>query len=354
MTYRIIDVTQKAVWNELINGLPADQRDIYFTPEYYELYEKNGNGQACCFVFQHSGEIALYPFLKNSINSLGIAKLDRGYFDIQGAYGYNGVVSSCYDSDFITAFHKCFDEFCSEQNIIAEFTRFHPIIRNDEFSKDYMIRIKDRQTVFIDITEDYDTITGNYKASNRKKIRKALKNKFQITYSNDEESFKAFYQLYTETMNNANADEFYFFDWEYFKNFKELLKDNFILINISDEKELYASFILTYYGRYAHSCLSARNIELSKFGANNLAHDLAIQKAKELGCENFHMGGGTTSNPDDPLLYFKSGYSRTLTDFYIGKRVHDQKIYEKVCREWEKNNQERAEKYKHFLLRYRH
>jgi predicted N-acyltransferase len=145
----------------------------------------------------------------NSIRSLDIVEFDREYFDIQGAYGYNGVVSSCHDGDFIKAFHTCFDEFCRKQNIVAEFMRFHPIIENVEFSKDYMTVIKDRQTVFIDLTEDYDTISGNYKASNRKKIRKALKRDLQIRYSNDEESFKAFYRLYTETMDNASADDYY-------------------------------------------------------------------------------------------------------------------------------------------------
>jgi hypothetical protein len=45
---------------------------------------------AKCFVYQKGSNITLYPFLINSVNALGY-NLDKEYFDIQGAYGYNGV-----------------------------------------------------------------------------------------------------------------------------------------------------------------------------------------------------------------------------------------------------------------------
>ena len=55
-------------WKEFIKKLNVDQLDIYFTPEYYKLYEDYGDGQAQCFVFQDGTSIALYPFLLNSVN----------------------------------------------------------------------------------------------------------------------------------------------------------------------------------------------------------------------------------------------------------------------------------------------
>ena len=73
-----------------------------------ELYENNGDGKAQCFVFEENDEIALYPFLINSVNELGY-DLDNEYFDIQGAYGYNGAVSSSYDEDIIKKFLFCFE-----------------------------------------------------------------------------------------------------------------------------------------------------------------------------------------------------------------------------------------------------
>ena len=38
-------------------SLPIDQQEIYFTPEYYELYENNGEGKAICFVYKEAEDI---------------------------------------------------------------------------------------------------------------------------------------------------------------------------------------------------------------------------------------------------------------------------------------------------------
>ena len=90
-------------WNGFLSQLPKERRDVYFTPEYYSLYEAYGDGEAQCFVFEKDGELALYPFLKNPITTLGY-DLDKEYYDIQGAYGYNGVIASTSDSCFMAAF----------------------------------------------------------------------------------------------------------------------------------------------------------------------------------------------------------------------------------------------------------
>ena len=71
MTYRVLTIDEKEEWSVLLEKLPIDQQDIYYTPDYYELYEKNGDGRALCFAFQKNDDIALYPFLMNSVNDLG-------------------------------------------------------------------------------------------------------------------------------------------------------------------------------------------------------------------------------------------------------------------------------------------
>jgi hypothetical protein len=96
---KILDLSQKKEWKKYLELLPISQQDIYFTPEYYELYEKNGDGKAQCFIFEDNGNIALYLFFINSVNELGY-KLNNEYYDIQGAYGYNGVISSSYNIEF--------------------------------------------------------------------------------------------------------------------------------------------------------------------------------------------------------------------------------------------------------------
>lgn len=46
MNYKILNLKNRQKWKILLNELPINQQDVYFTPEYYELYEKNGDGKA--------------------------------------------------------------------------------------------------------------------------------------------------------------------------------------------------------------------------------------------------------------------------------------------------------------------
>ena len=97
--YKVLGLIDSADWNKLLDSLSPDRKDVYFTPDYYSLYQKYGDGEARCFVFEQDGEVVLYPFLINPITTLGY-KLDKEYYDIQGAYGYNGIIDSSEDTDF--------------------------------------------------------------------------------------------------------------------------------------------------------------------------------------------------------------------------------------------------------------
>ena len=52
MSYKVLTLDEKEEWSKLLEKLPVDQQDIYYTPDYYELYEKNGDGKAICFVLK--------------------------------------------------------------------------------------------------------------------------------------------------------------------------------------------------------------------------------------------------------------------------------------------------------------
>ena len=114
----ILTLENAAKWRSILDSFDDNIRDIYYSPEYYELYEQMGDGKAHCFVFKNSQGLAMYPFLMNSVNDLGY-HLDGSYFDIQGAYGYNGVLSSSNEKPFLDAFYDEFTCWCQENGIIA-------------------------------------------------------------------------------------------------------------------------------------------------------------------------------------------------------------------------------------------
>ena len=180
MSWEILSLKDTRKWENYFNQLPVKQQDIYFHPKYYKVYKEYRDGDPMCFIYLSDGELALYPFLRNPINSDDFSLNDE-YFDIQGAYGYNGVVSSSYESTFVNGFHQAFSEFCNKENIIAEFTRFHPLLENHLFSNKHLTVIKDRKTVWLELKADKETRwKDSYSGNNRNMIRKALKNEIRV------------------------------------------------------------------------------------------------------------------------------------------------------------------------------
>lgn len=337
-------------WLSEYNKLEKSCRDVYFTPAYYSLYEHNGDGEARCFVFQDGGETILYPFLINSVNRLGY-ELDKEYYDIQGAYGYNGIITPSKNPEFIAGFHKAFDQFCRENNIIAEFTRFHPLLNNQELASPLMKTFYSRHTVKLDLTPSLDDIWMNsFTSKNRNVIKKAHKDGVTIVESNDYETFR---QMYDQTMRNVDAEAFYFFPQSYYDEFQNNFGEDVMLCFAMYEGKPISGSMFMFSKDYAHYHLSGRDKEYYKIAANNAVLWYGIQKAKERGCKWFHFGGGTSEKEDDPLLHFKQNFSKETGEFWFGKRVHNQEVYDKVVAQWKEKYPESYEHNKVKLLGYR-
>lgn len=345
---KIVTLKDLEAWNEYYALISNENRDIYFTPEYYSLYQNYGDGDARCFVFEQDEKLVLYPFLINPITTLGY-KLDKEYYDIQGAYGYNGIITSSEDADFIAAFWETFDAYCQENDIVAEFTRFHPLLNNQRIASPKMKTFFSRHTVALDLTDE-DIWMHQISSKNRNMIRKAEKEGVTIVESDDYETFR---RLYDGTMTDLHAEGFYFFPKSYYDEYKQTFKGKSMLCLAMLDGKAIAGSMFMFSDDYAHYHLSARDREYSRYAANNLILWYAIQRAKERGCKWFHFGGGTTGNDDDSLLKFKKEFSKTLCEFWIGKRVHNQAVYDQIVEQWKTNYPESYEQNKVKLLGYR-
>lgn len=346
----MLSLKTSSEWQIYLNRLPSRCCDVYFSPEYYALYERNGDGKACCFVYEEEGETVLYPFLINSINQLGY-ELDDEYYDIQGAYGYNGIITSSKNTDFIARFHDCFDKYCQERNIIAEFSRFHPLLSNQILASPKMQTFYSRKTVKLDLSLSIDDIWMNqFSSKNRNVIRKAEKEGVTIVESQDYELFQ---QMYDQTMRNVNAEEFYFFPQRYYDDFKKTFGEDVILCFAMYEGKPIAGSMFMFSQYYAHYHLSGRDKNYYKIAANNVVLWYGIQKAKECGCKWFHFGGGTTGEDDDMLLHFKQNFSKENGEFWVGKRVHNQTVYDQIVEQWKRKYPVSYEHNKVKLLGYR-
>ena len=159
--------------------------------------------------------------------------------------------------------------------------------------------------------------------------------------------------MYDQTMHNVNAEDFYFFPAEYYERFKETFGENLILCFAMYEGKPISGSMFMFSKDYAHYHLSGRDKNYYKIAANNAVLWYGIQKAKERGCKWFHFGGGTSGDDDDMLLHFKQNFSKENGEFWIGKRVHNQVVYDEVVRQWKEKFPKSYEQNKVKLLGYR-
>lgn len=351
LTYKLLSLSDKKQWKESLNQLPEKMQDVYFSPEYYELYEKNGDGKAYCFVYEYEGKLALYPFLMNKINNLGY-ELNNDYYDIQGAYGYNGVVYSSDDQDFIIKFYNEFNEFCKERNIIAEFTRFHPILMNHKFSEGFLNVTFNRQTVYFDLSSGYEFIYNNYGKKLRRALRNAVENDITTkVFENDPKYLMDFVEMYSETMNKVCADKYYRFNYEYFIN---LVFNNPVWQLVVFKGNIPIASSLCLYSKYVfHGHLAASRKDFLSLHPNEVLFDAQVRCAIEEKKKICHIGGGRTTAENDSLLQFKKHFSNTLYNFYIGTKVYNADVFNSLIDQWEKRYPKQKDAYQNHFLKYR-
>jgi len=340
--YSVLSCSDKE-WDFKLSEMPVDMRDIYYTSRYYQMHQLNGDGLGKLFCYaDEEGNKGLYPFMLNKIEGYN---LEHNYYDIETAYGYGGPIVSCKNVRFLRKFEEAFTKFCEDNYIVAEFIRFHPIIKNENiFIKNIKV-MHNRSTVFLDLTKGIDRMwCEDIKSKNRNVIRKAEKNGLHVEISHDYEMFKS---IYNQTMDKVEASLYYYFGDKYYKSVEK--DKHFILFNVIKEDKTIAAAIFMGYEKYFHYHLAGSLKEELCFSPNNLLIWEAIKYAVNNGYQMMHLGGGLTDSLEDNLFKFKGSFSKTYADFFIGKRIHNEKIYTYLINEWEKENNKKA----NLLLQYR-
>lgn len=303
--------------------------DIYFTPQYGKIYENNNEGKLIFYDFESQYGKVYYMFLVRKVN---FVEYDN-FYDIITPYGYGGPLFLDYDdkhlSKLIFEFDEEFKGYCMDNNIVSEFVRFHPLIKNYRFMDELMDIFYIRDTIYLDLSSP-EIIWNNMESRSRTKIRKNIKNNILIENNNSRNSLDEFLELYKQTMDRNNATDYYYFKREFFQDTMKFLKNNVQIFNAKYNGKTIASNIVLHYGDYVHGHLAASDYNYRHFNP----HNILLYKIALWGFENgykfFHLGGGYSGN-NDSLFSFKKGFNKNgRLKFYIGKKIHNKKIYKEL------------------------
>ena len=334
-------------WNDVLETFAPVDRDIYFLEEYVRLYESESEKAVCCMVKEDEQKM-LFPFLRRTFDYHG-----QTLHDFETAYGYGGPIWSNADNQFKSVALQGMVEELKKQNYIAGFVRFHPLLANYEgFSVGRLI--EDRKTVAIDLSLDENDIwMQEIHTKNRNVIKKGEKSGLTFVVDNEYRYLPEFIRLYDATMDKLDAADFYYFKRQYYEEFVRTLPNSFLGVVLHEDKVVSAA-IFMYEGGYGHYHLSGSDVSALKLSPNNFMLWHAAIELKHRGVKILHLGGGTTSSEDDSLFCFKSRFSKHTYQFCLGKLIFNEQLYHDICRDWELKNPDKAEQYKHFLLKYKY
>lgn len=270
------------------------------------------DGKLTTYTIKQKSQIISYNFIKRDI-SHELQWLEEGkYFDIITPFDYGGYYSTC--KELYPDFFEAFSKFCQEENIVSEFIRFCPTYDFDfETIGHYIDLQKVNDLIYIDLTGDFWTSYSRGRKSNINKI-------MNYNYSIESIHIDDFYTLYKDTMNRNNAHSFFIFNLEGLSN---LAMDGFArLYGIYLDNELVSGLMLLDEKDISYYFLGATSSNLLSTHANALLfHKVALMLQKE-GKKIFFLGGGRKGVYD-----FKRRFSNKTLPYYIGKKIHNQEVY---------------------------
>lgn len=335
-------------WNKWLMKFPLELQDVYFTEEYVRLYA-NDSQKAVCYIYEEGDSFMIFPFLLRPFEYQ-----NEQYFDFETAYGYGGPLVNVQDEEFSKVALMAFMEECKNKNVIAGFVRFCPWLKNFKICSGEFKVFLDRHTVAMNLSQSIDDVwMKEIHTKNRNVIKKAGKDGLVFMADYDFKFLPDFVRLYNETMDKLHASEFYYFDYDYYHNLIDNIPNKFLGVTLYQGKVICAA-IFIYQGIYGHYHLSGSDRNYLHFNPNNFLLWNAAKELQNQGVKLFHLGGGTTSDENDSLLGFKQKFSKSLYDFYLGKIIFNETLYNNICSDWESHNQDKKESYRHFLLKYKY
>lgn len=325
MINRTLDTTKYVVADQYEDNRTF--KDICFHNLYAKLYEEKEDGKAQTFLFKNQYGSVEHTFIKRKIPDLinGVQ-----YYDITTAYGYGGpLVWEVKDlSQLLKSYYLAFQDYCRKNRIVSEFIRFH-LFENNEVRNNYY---GDVSLIGPHISRDLKKpITSDIHKSVRTSLRKA--EKMGITFEADttKSGLEDFLKVYNSTMNRHEADGFYYFKESFFHQLHDWLGGHFVYTKAMKDNKAISSFITLYGKTHAFGFLGGTLEEYFHCQPSTYLEYHTMEWLKEEGVTHYTLGGGIKG--EDGLYNYKKKFDKKGSyPFYVGKKIHDERIYSELVK----------------------
>ncbi len=298
--------------------------DIYYLPEWLYLYAPRDGENYGYYVMQCEYGTVIYPHVRRKVPCLAEGKQ---YFDIITPYGFNGpYISECLSKDkLLQAFDNDFSTYCERNDIIAEYVRFSPWLKNHEdLGRIYSLR-NNGSTAAIDLSVQ-NILMDEIKSKRRNEICKAQNESVSVHFDFSGKSAEDFCDLYGDTVKKNGICAYYQFTAPFIQEHFSALKNRVFIANAEIDGRLISSGIFIGLGDHLHYHLSANDYSSLKYQGNSLLLYEASLWGKENGFKYLHLGGVGAAKKS--LMNFKMSFTHSEGfPFYIGTKIRNESIY---------------------------
>lgn len=325
MDIQLIEVTNKSKWMWALES--AGGADIYYTPGYLIPHAQRGEGRPLLAFAKDKNRSALLVTFARKISSLPFVHEGFDDFvDFCSPYGYAGPIFSDDDPGFVKDFWESWSQTAIDMGGVSDFIRFHPLIRNYlQLCEEIDIELAGH-TVYLDLAKD--KVENGLAKSCMRDIRVAYKNDLEFELLNPVEWINPFMEMYTSTMVRRSASQYYMFDEDYFMRLIDELLDRVWMTRVHRQGKTAAFGLFLRHDPFMHYHLGCMDWEMRAMCPTNLLLYETALLAKKRGKHFFHLGGGYKDSVG--LYEFKKKFSKLTADFYLGKVIYNQPVYDKL------------------------
>ncbi|MET0167735.1 MAG: GNAT family N-acetyltransferase, partial [Vicinamibacterales bacterium] len=217
------------------------------------------------------------------------------------------------------------------QAAVSAFTRFHPILKNQQLVPGADGIHPVGTTVSMDLRMTSAEVMLMYPRVLRQEIQAGRRAGLRTEEDRSWAELPTFARLYHETMARNRADSTYLFAMEDLARLHSNLGEGARLLLTRLGDEIVAGGIFLISGSWVHAHLVGTASKHRQLSPLKVLLDDARSWAAEAGAVRLHLGGGRGGR-NDSLLAFKARFSPDRHDFAVGRWVLDAIGYEALLR----------------------
>ena len=327
MALRVYTLEQSEQWDAAVRSFK--EYDVYWLSGYVKAFQIHGDGEPLLFFYDGESTRGINVVMKRdvAIDERFKGKIEeRQYFDFASPYGYGGWIVEGENTERL---FEDYERWIEKNDIISEFVRFHPMVKNHDASRSFYEVVQLGEVVHMDLASPEDIWT-NIISKNRNMIRKAIKNDIKIYNGRFPDIYEKFRVIYNGTMDKDNAEGYYYFGPEFYKSVCNDLPQNAQVFWAEKDDQVIAASIMIGANGYLNYHLSGSLREYSSLAPGNLILYTAALWGYANGYKTFYLGGGVGSGEDSLFKFKRAFYKGELNHFFIGKKIYNQEKYDEL------------------------